>query len=153
MSSRYVLIFIFQNSIRIVQVVKQRLNQRLANRVVPELGLCMCVYDIVHVGVTYILPGEGQGHVRVKVSSPPLAETCTAIRFPFSSEWLCCVLSWGKWSRREWSAPLDSAWLSPSNSSLTFSSPPTVFPTRTSTKKQSRFRRDRGMLACEWTNL
>ncbi|PAV61316.1 hypothetical protein WR25_18172 [Diploscapter pachys] len=47
-------------------VVKQRLNQRLANRVVPELGLCMCVYDIVHVGVTYILPGEGQGHVRVK---------------------------------------------------------------------------------------
>ncbi|KAK6041354.1 RNA polymerase Rpb7 protein, partial [Cooperia oncophora] len=43
-----------------------RINQRLSNKVVPDLGLCICVYDLLEVGVTYILPGEGSGHTRVK---------------------------------------------------------------------------------------
>uniref|UniRef100_A0A1I7XG31 TPR_REGION domain-containing protein n=1 Tax=Heterorhabditis bacteriophora TaxID=37862 RepID=A0A1I7XG31_HETBA len=47
-------------------VVKRRLNQRLANKIVPDLGLCICVYDLLDVGVTYILPGEGDGHTRIK---------------------------------------------------------------------------------------
>ncbi|CAI5451778.1 unnamed protein product [Caenorhabditis angaria] len=40
-------------------VVRRRLNQRLANKVVPDLGLCICVYDITEIGDSYILPGEG----------------------------------------------------------------------------------------------
>ncbi|KAJ1368338.1 hypothetical protein KIN20_029450 [Parelaphostrongylus tenuis] len=47
-------------------VLRRRINQRLSNRVVPELGLCICVYDLLEVGVTYILPGDGCGYTRVK---------------------------------------------------------------------------------------
>ncbi|KIH53435.1 RNA polymerase Rpb7 protein [Ancylostoma duodenale] len=47
-------------------VLRRRINQRLSNKVVPELGLCICVYDLLEVGVTYILPGEGSGHTKVK---------------------------------------------------------------------------------------
>lgn len=50
----------------LVTVLKRRINQRLSNRVVPGLGLCISVYDILEVGVTYILHGEGGGHTRVK---------------------------------------------------------------------------------------
>ncbi|VDL66797.1 unnamed protein product [Nippostrongylus brasiliensis] len=48
------------------QVLRRRINQRLSNKIVPDLGLCICVYDLLEVGVTYILPGEGSGHTRVK---------------------------------------------------------------------------------------
>ncbi|XGW01362.1 hypothetical protein V3C99_013928 [Haemonchus contortus] len=47
-------------------VVRRRINQRLSNKIVPDLGLCICVYDLLEVGVAYILPGEGSGHTRVK---------------------------------------------------------------------------------------
>ncbi|CAD6198034.1 unnamed protein product [Caenorhabditis auriculariae] len=46
-------------------VLKRRLNERLSNKVVPELGLCICVYDVTEAGVTFILPGEGAGRVSV----------------------------------------------------------------------------------------
>ncbi|EGT55499.1 hypothetical protein CAEBREN_06283 [Caenorhabditis brenneri] len=46
-------------------VIKKRLNERLANRVVPDLGLCICVYDISEIGDSYILPGEGDCRARV----------------------------------------------------------------------------------------
>lgn len=46
-------------------VIKRRLNERLANKVVPDLGLCICVYDISEIGDSYILPGEGDCRVRV----------------------------------------------------------------------------------------
>ncbi|CAB3397300.1 unnamed protein product [Caenorhabditis bovis] len=46
-------------------IIKKRLNQRLANMVVPDLGLCICVYDITEIGDSYILPGEGNCRVRV----------------------------------------------------------------------------------------
>ncbi|CAI4225178.1 unnamed protein product [Auanema sp. JU1783] len=47
-------------------VIRRRLNKRFCNKIVPDLGLCMCLYDISEMGVTYILPGEGLGHNRVK---------------------------------------------------------------------------------------
>ncbi|CAI2354460.1 unnamed protein product [Caenorhabditis sp. 36 PRJEB53466] len=46
-------------------VIKKRLNERLANKVVPDLGLCICVYDITEIGDSYILPGEGNCRARV----------------------------------------------------------------------------------------
>uniref|UniRef100_A0A1I7V004 RNA_pol_Rbc25 domain-containing protein n=2 Tax=Caenorhabditis tropicalis TaxID=1561998 RepID=A0A1I7V004_9PELO len=46
-------------------VIKKRLNERLANKVVPDLGLCICVYDIKEIGDSYILPGEGDCRARV----------------------------------------------------------------------------------------
>lgn len=51
----------------VTSVIKRRLSDRLSNKIVPNLGLCIAVYDLLHVGSTYILPGEGYGHTRVKV--------------------------------------------------------------------------------------
>lgn len=48
------------------QVIKRRLNERLSNKIVPDLGLCIFVYDLVDVGVSYVLPGDGSTHTRVK---------------------------------------------------------------------------------------
>ncbi|EFP11011.1 hypothetical protein CRE_30699 [Caenorhabditis remanei] len=48
-------------------VIKKRLNERLANKVVPDLGLCICVYDISEIGDSFILPGEGDCRARVTV--------------------------------------------------------------------------------------
>lgn len=58
----------FEQIHHVLQVLRRRINQRLSNKVVPELGLCICVYDLLEVGVTYILPGEGSGHTKVKAS-------------------------------------------------------------------------------------
>uniref|UniRef100_A0A0K0CXI0 DNA-directed RNA polymerase III subunit RPC8 n=1 Tax=Angiostrongylus cantonensis TaxID=6313 RepID=A0A0K0CXI0_ANGCA len=69
-------------------VLIRRINQRLSNRIVPELGLCICAYDLLEVGVIYILPGEGSGHTRVKfrlvVFRPHIDEVIEA-RVIFSS--------------------------------------------------------------------
>ena len=67
MSLKYRFLFTHRYDM-LFQVLRRRINQRLSNKVVPELGLCICVYDLLEVGVTYILPGEGSGHTRVKVS-------------------------------------------------------------------------------------
>uniref|UniRef100_A0A915BSW7 BUB1 N-terminal domain-containing protein n=1 Tax=Parascaris univalens TaxID=6257 RepID=A0A915BSW7_PARUN len=48
------------------EVLMKQLNARLTNKIVPGLGLCLFVYDLVEVGVSYILPGDGSTHTRVK---------------------------------------------------------------------------------------
>lgn len=49
-------------------MIKKRLNEQLSNKIVPGLGLCIVIYDLVHVGVSYVLPGDGCTHTRVKAS-------------------------------------------------------------------------------------
>ncbi|VDN01844.1 unnamed protein product [Thelazia callipaeda] len=47
-------------------VLTRRLNEQLANKIVPGLGLCIVIYDIVEIGASYILPGDGSSHTKVK---------------------------------------------------------------------------------------
>ncbi|MFH4977911.1 hypothetical protein AB6A40_004620 [Gnathostoma spinigerum] len=48
------------------EVIKRRLNERLANKVVPDLGLCIVIHDLVEVGDSYVLPGDGSTHTHIK---------------------------------------------------------------------------------------
>ncbi|VDK80415.1 unnamed protein product [Litomosoides sigmodontis] len=47
-------------------MLMKRLNEQFANKIVPGLGLCIIIYDLVNVGVSYILPGDGSTHTKVK---------------------------------------------------------------------------------------
>ncbi|VDD97319.1 unnamed protein product [Enterobius vermicularis] len=48
------------------EVVTARLNELLSNKVIPGVGLCIFLHDILELGDGYILPGDGSSHVRVK---------------------------------------------------------------------------------------
>uniref|UniRef100_A0A8R1ILJ3 SHS2_Rpb7-N domain-containing protein n=1 Tax=Caenorhabditis japonica TaxID=281687 RepID=A0A8R1ILJ3_CAEJA len=71
-------------------VIKKRLNERLANKVVPDLGLCICVYDITEIGDSYILPGEGDCRARVTVRLLWIRDVATG----------CCKLSASKMKKK-----------------------------------------------------
>ncbi|CAJ0944792.1 unnamed protein product, partial [Mesorhabditis belari] len=43
-----------------------KLNKRFANKVVIDFGLCICLFDLIEIGDTYLLPGDGRGHIKVK---------------------------------------------------------------------------------------
>lgn len=48
------------------QVLERRLNDELSNKVVPGLGLCIILYELVEVGASHLLPGDGSSHTSVK---------------------------------------------------------------------------------------
>ncbi|GMS81366.1 hypothetical protein PENTCL1PPCAC_3541, partial [Pristionchus entomophagus] len=48
------------------ETIERRLNRRLANKVVPGLGLCVAFYDLLEVGQSTLIPGDGCGHTMVK---------------------------------------------------------------------------------------
>ncbi|KAI8087477.1 RNA polymerase Rpb7 [Thamnidium elegans] len=41
------------------------LNEKYANKVVQEVGLCICVHDILHTSEGFILYGDGCSYVKV----------------------------------------------------------------------------------------
>ncbi|EFO22870.1 RNA polymerase Rpb7 domain-containing protein [Loa loa] len=47
-------------------MLMKRLNEQFANKIVPGLGLCIIIYDLVDIGASYILPGDGSTHTKVK---------------------------------------------------------------------------------------
>merc|ERR1712130_337283 len=47
---------------------KQQLNRKLANRIFHKAGLCICLYDILKIGDSLILPGDGACRTFVKFS-------------------------------------------------------------------------------------
>ncbi|CAJ0929471.1 unnamed protein product, partial [Mesorhabditis belari] len=47
-------------------VITLKLNKRFANKVIIDLGLCICLFDLIEIGDTYLLPGDGRGHIKVK---------------------------------------------------------------------------------------
>lgn len=55
-----------QMSQNIEEVVTRRLNELFSNRVVPGVGLCIFLHDVLELGDGYILPGDGSVHIRVK---------------------------------------------------------------------------------------
>ncbi|KAG7296128.1 DNA-directed RNA polymerase III subunit RPC8 [Plutella xylostella] len=42
------------------------LNRKLANKVVLNVGLCIALFDITHIGDSHIFPGDGSSHTEVK---------------------------------------------------------------------------------------
>jgi DNA-directed RNA polymerase subunit E'/Rpb7 len=46
--------------------IKDELNSKLANRVLIKGGLCLALYDLLHVGESHVLPGDGSAHTEVR---------------------------------------------------------------------------------------
>ncbi|XP_059477772.1 DNA-directed RNA polymerase III subunit RPC8 [Neocloeon triangulifer] len=45
--------------------ISNELDKKLANKVVINVGLCICLYDITHIGDSHIIPGDGSAHMKV----------------------------------------------------------------------------------------
>ncbi|TRZ15072.1 hypothetical protein HGM15179_012052 [Zosterops borbonicus] len=45
--------------------IAEELNKKLANKVVYNVGLCICLYDITKLEDSYIFPGDGGSHTKV----------------------------------------------------------------------------------------
>lgn len=48
-----------------VEAVTHELNSKYANKVVPHVGLCISVYDVLEVAEGQLRPGDGGSYVRV----------------------------------------------------------------------------------------
>lgn len=46
------------------------LNEKFANKVVQEVGLCICVHDILHTSEGFILYGDGCSYIKGKKDAP-----------------------------------------------------------------------------------
>ncbi|KAJ6656355.1 hypothetical protein lerEdw1_003858 [Lerista edwardsae] len=44
--------------------ITEELNKKLANKVVYNVGLCICLYDITKLEDSYIFPGDGASHTK-----------------------------------------------------------------------------------------
>eukprot|EP00063_Salmo_salar_P068166 XP_014043001.1 PREDICTED: DNA-directed RNA polymerase III subunit RPC8-like [Salmo salar] len=47
------------------EAIAEELNKKLANKVVYQVGLCICLYDITKLEDSYIFPGDGASHTKV----------------------------------------------------------------------------------------
>ncbi|XP_009077345.1 PREDICTED: DNA-directed RNA polymerase III subunit RPC8 isoform X2 [Acanthisitta chloris] len=47
--------------------IAEELNKKLANKVVYNVGLCICLYDITKLEDSYIFPGDGASHTKVSI--------------------------------------------------------------------------------------
>uniref|UniRef100_A0A8C6ME42 DNA-directed RNA polymerase subunit n=1 Tax=Nothobranchius furzeri TaxID=105023 RepID=A0A8C6ME42_NOTFU len=47
------------------EAMAEELNKKLANKVVYNVGLCICLYDITKLEDSYIFPGDGASHTKV----------------------------------------------------------------------------------------
>ncbi|XP_064406557.1 DNA-directed RNA polymerase III subunit RPC8-like [Halichondria panicea] len=48
------------------QEIADELNRKFANKVLHNVGLCIVLHDITHVGDAYIFPGDGASHTKVR---------------------------------------------------------------------------------------
>jgi len=48
------------------QQIKDELNHKLSNRILYNVGLCISLYDILEIGESHILPGDGCAHTKVR---------------------------------------------------------------------------------------
>ncbi|XP_016114182.1 DNA-directed RNA polymerase III subunit RPC8 [Sinocyclocheilus grahami] len=47
------------------EAIAEELNKKLANKVVYNVGLCVCLYDVTKLEDSYIFPGDGASHTKV----------------------------------------------------------------------------------------
>ncbi|XP_037016437.1 DNA-directed RNA polymerase III subunit RPC8 [Artibeus jamaicensis] len=45
--------------------IAEELNKKLANKVVYNVGLCICLFDITKLEDSYVFPGDGASHTKV----------------------------------------------------------------------------------------
>ncbi|XP_037700946.1 DNA-directed RNA polymerase III subunit RPC8 isoform X2 [Choloepus didactylus] len=45
--------------------IAEELNKKLANKVVYNVGLCICLFDITKLEDAYVFPGDGASHTKV----------------------------------------------------------------------------------------
>jgi len=61
--------------------LKEEINKKLANKVLINVGLCLSLYDIVEIGESFLFPGDGASHTKVKfrmlVFRPRIEEVLT----------------------------------------------------------------------------
>ncbi|XP_068278631.1 DNA-directed RNA polymerase III subunit RPC8-like isoform X1 [Nyctibius grandis] len=50
---------------KLTESIAEELNKKLANKVVYNVGLCICLYDITKLEDSYIFPGDGASHTKV----------------------------------------------------------------------------------------
>ncbi|XP_039621408.1 DNA-directed RNA polymerase III subunit RPC8 isoform X1 [Polypterus senegalus] len=50
---------------RLNDAIVEELNKKLANKVVFNVGLCICLYDITKLEDSFIFPGDGASHTKV----------------------------------------------------------------------------------------
>jgi DNA-directed RNA polymerase III subunit RPC8 len=47
-------------------IVAEELDRKLANTIFQELGLCICLYDILSMGDCILIPSDSNFHIKVK---------------------------------------------------------------------------------------
>lgn len=52
-------------NVNLMDAVKLELNRRFCNKVVCDVGLCICLFDVLKLDDSYIFPGDGASHTKV----------------------------------------------------------------------------------------
>uniref|UniRef100_A0A1L8DGS7 DNA-directed RNA polymerase III subunit RPC8 n=1 Tax=Nyssomyia neivai TaxID=330878 RepID=A0A1L8DGS7_9DIPT len=52
-------------NLKLPEAIKDEINRKLANKVLYNVGLCIAMQNIVHLGDSIILPGDGASHTEV----------------------------------------------------------------------------------------
>ncbi|XP_046845404.1 DNA-directed RNA polymerase III subunit RPC8-like [Xenia sp. Carnegie-2017] len=52
--------------LNLIEAVTNELNKKLANKVVYNVGLCIALHDIIDIGDSFVLPGDGASCTPVK---------------------------------------------------------------------------------------
>ena len=52
-------------NVSLEDAVKVELNKRFANKVIHNVGLCICLFDVLKYEDSFIFPGDGSSHTKV----------------------------------------------------------------------------------------
>lgn len=52
-------------NVDLCDAVKVELNRRFANKVIHNVGLCICLFDVLKYEDSFIFPGDGSSHTKV----------------------------------------------------------------------------------------
>lgn len=50
----------------ILHVLEEQIEAKYCNKIVPDVGFCIGLYDYVHIGDQFVYPGEGAAHLLVQ---------------------------------------------------------------------------------------
>ncbi|XP_026276992.1 DNA-directed RNA polymerase III subunit RPC8 [Frankliniella occidentalis] len=53
-------------NVKLTDAIAEELNKKLANKVVLNVGLCIALHDIIHMEDSFIFPGDGAAHTKVR---------------------------------------------------------------------------------------
>lgn len=79
------------------QVLTEEIDRKYANKVIADVGLCVTMYDFVHIGDAFVHPSDGTSHSQgtfvrsCRCGNNMRVRTHGAVKS--SSEWSCSVRS------------------------------------------------------------